>query len=67
MLRAVMDVINDDTLLPALAMETKGACHCPGHENGSAKCAMWLKRPDSLGEAEENEKNLCGPGQRQFA
>lgn len=55
MLRAVMDAINDDTLLPALAIEMKRACHCPGRENGSAKCAMRLRRPDSPGEAEEKK------------
>ena len=56
MLRAVMDTINDDTLLPALAIELKSVCHCPGRENGCAKCAMRLRRPDGPGEAEKRKK-----------
>lgn len=43
MLRAVMDAISDDMLLPALVIEMKSACHCPGRENGSAKRAMRLR------------------------
>jgi hypothetical protein len=61
MLRAVMDTINDDTLLPALVIEMKNARHCPGHKNGCAKCAMRLRRPDNPGEAEEKEKIYVGP------
>ena len=56
MLHAVMDTINDDTLLPALAIEMKSVCHCLGRENGCAKCAMRLRRPDSPGEAEKRKK-----------
>ena len=57
---AVMDAINDDTLLPALAIEMRSACHCPGRKNGCAKCAMRLRRPDNPGEAEKKEKIYVG-------
>ena len=60
MLRAVMDAISDDMLLPALVIEMKSACHCPGRENGSAKRAIRLRRPDGLGEAEE--RKICDMG-----
>ena len=66
MLRAVMDAISDDMLLPALVIEMKSACHCPGRENGSAKRAIRLRRPDGLGEAEDRKK-ICDMGNKHLS
>ena len=47
-----------------LAIGMINACYRPGRENGSAKCAMRLRRPDGFGEAEGRENFLCDMGNK---